>query len=188
MTKDARPAEPPPAGRPSPTARLIKSAQAAEARHQRARNAPLLPGQSESVVRGFKKSAQAAEARHQRARNAPLPPGQSESVVLDSSEGQPRIERHNSRPPRTRELPEVRTPNVRIKATEVRMIERIQQVNKSPRICSRYRLLMWKFFAKPRSRFQNPGSRSAFRPRLPGRIGAPLAVTCGTSANAAQFR
>ncbi|MCA2967729.1 MAG: sulfatase-like hydrolase/transferase [Acidobacteriaceae bacterium] len=32
-----------------------KSAQAAQARHQRARNAPLLPGRSESVVREFQK-------------------------------------------------------------------------------------------------------------------------------------
>jgi hypothetical protein len=37
-----------------------KSAQAASARHQRAKNSPLLPGRSESVVRGSPKSAQAA--------------------------------------------------------------------------------------------------------------------------------
>ncbi len=35
----------------SPLCVFLKSAQAAEARHQRARNAPLLPGRSESVVR-----------------------------------------------------------------------------------------------------------------------------------------
>jgi hypothetical protein len=58
-----------------------KSAQAAQARHQRARTSPLPPGRSESVVRGFQKSAQAAQARHQRARNSPLPPGRSEPVV-----------------------------------------------------------------------------------------------------------
>ena len=67
--------------------RFLKSAQAAQARHQRRhqrpRNAPLPPGRSESVVRGFKKSAQAAQARHQRARNSPLPPGRSESVVRE---------------------------------------------------------------------------------------------------------
>jgi hypothetical protein len=65
-------------------ARLTKSPQAALARHQRAKNAPLLPGRSESVVRGSQKSAQAALARHQRARNAPLLPGRSESVVRGS--------------------------------------------------------------------------------------------------------
>jgi len=32
-------------------AKIDKSAQAAQARHQRARNSPLLPGRSESVVR-----------------------------------------------------------------------------------------------------------------------------------------
>jgi hypothetical protein len=34
-------------------AKIDKSAQAAQARHQRARNSPLLPGRSESVVREF---------------------------------------------------------------------------------------------------------------------------------------
>ena len=58
-----------------------KSAQAAQARLERTRNSPLLPGRSESVVRVFQKSAQAAQARHQRARNSPLLPGRSESVV-----------------------------------------------------------------------------------------------------------
>jgi hypothetical protein len=37
-----------------------KSAQAAKARHRRARNSPQLLGRSESVVREFHKSAQAA--------------------------------------------------------------------------------------------------------------------------------
>jgi hypothetical protein len=59
----------------------VKSAQAAQARHQRASNSPLPPGRSESVVRDSEKSALAAQARHQRASNSPLPPGRSESVV-----------------------------------------------------------------------------------------------------------
>ena len=44
-------------------ARLAKSPQAAQARHQLARNAPLLPGRSESVVRGSEKSLQAAQSK-----------------------------------------------------------------------------------------------------------------------------
>ena len=35
---------------------LLRSAQAAQARHQRARNSPLPPGRSESVVREFLRS------------------------------------------------------------------------------------------------------------------------------------
>ncbi len=42
---------------------LTKSPQAALARHQRAKNAPLLPGRSESVVRGSEKSPQAAQSK-----------------------------------------------------------------------------------------------------------------------------
>jgi hypothetical protein len=60
---------------------FLKSAQAAQARLERTRNSPLLPGRSESVVRVFHKSAQAAQARLERTRNSPLLPGRSESGV-----------------------------------------------------------------------------------------------------------
>jgi hypothetical protein len=39
----------------------LRSAQAAQARHQRARNSPILPGRSESVVRVFLKSRAGAQ-------------------------------------------------------------------------------------------------------------------------------
>jgi hypothetical protein len=40
----------------SPLCAFLRSAQAAQARHQRSRNSPLLPGRSESVVREFLRS------------------------------------------------------------------------------------------------------------------------------------
>ena len=77
---------------------FIKSAQAAQARLERARNSPILPGRSESVVRGFIKSAQVAQARLERARNSPILPVRSESVVrgfIKSSLG-PKHQRHHA--------------------------------------------------------------------------------------------
>ncbi len=60
----------------------IRSAQAAQARHQRARNSPIPPAEA-SPLCAFLRSAQAAQARRQRARNSPLLPGRSESVVRE---------------------------------------------------------------------------------------------------------
>jgi tRNA A-37 threonylcarbamoyl transferase component Bud32 len=75
-----------------------KSAQAGPARHQRARNAPLLPGPSESVVRDSSESAQAAPARHQGAKDSPLLPGPSESVVRVSSDDWIRLDKRSGVP------------------------------------------------------------------------------------------
>ena len=54
-------------------ARFLRSAQAAQARHQRARNSPILPGRSESVVRGSSEDPQ----RQSRTPNTPNPPATS---------------------------------------------------------------------------------------------------------------
>ena len=63
----------------------------------------------------------------------------------------------------------------------------LSELNMSPRSCSRQRSVMARFFATARSRFQNPGARSALRPTLPKRSGA-FAIPTGIRAKAARYR